>query len=153
MVLRKFLILSMVNKFIIRVYGILIKDGAVLITDEVVKGRSITKFPGGGLEFGEGLIECLQREFFEELTLKVDITGHFYTTDFYVPSTFDPSHQVISVYYLVEPVNAEKLSNLQSHTGKNITFRWLPLNKMRDLDFTLVIDKKVSNMLIERFVQ
>lgn len=141
----------MANKFIVRVYGVLIHEKAVLVSDEAVMGKHITKFPGGGLEFGEGTIECLQREFFEELTLKVDIIGHFYTTDFYVPSAFDPGSQVISVYYLVNPVNAEKLNNLKSHSDKNQTFRWIPLSTLKDLDLSLVIDKKVANLIIERF--
>jgi len=141
----------MVNKFIIRVYGILIREDAVLVSDETVMGKAITKFPGGGLEFGEGTIECLQREFFEELTLKVDVTGHFYTTDFYVPSAFDPNIQVISVYYLVNPINPEKLNDLHSHGDKNQVFRWIPLSKLKDLDLSLVIDKKVTNMIIDRF--
>jgi 8-oxo-dGTP diphosphatase len=141
----------MANKFVIRVYGILLKDNAVLVSDETVMGKFITKFPGGGLEFGEGTIECLQREFFEELTLKVDVTGHFYTTDFYVPSAFDPNVQVISVYYLVNPIHPEKLNDLHSHGDKKQTFRWIELSKLKDLDVTLVIDKKVVNMMIERF--
>ena len=41
--------------FTIRVYGILLHKGCVLVCDELIKGRHITKFPGGGLEFGEGL--------------------------------------------------------------------------------------------------
>ena len=41
--------------FNIRVYGILINDAKqVLVSDEYIRGTYITKFPGGGLEFGEG---------------------------------------------------------------------------------------------------
>ena len=39
--------------FNIRVYGILIQDSNVLVSDEYIKGKNITKFPGGGLEYGE----------------------------------------------------------------------------------------------------
>jgi 8-oxo-dGTP diphosphatase len=139
------------NKFIIRVYGILIHNEAVLVSDEVIAGKHVTKFPGGGLEFGEGTLECLEREFYEELNLKVNITGHFYTTDFYVPSAFDPTTQVISIYYLVNPINTDKLEHPKSHTDEKQLFRWIPLAQLRDLDFTLVIDKRVANMVIDRF--
>ncbi|HQQ94126.1 MAG TPA: NUDIX domain-containing protein [Bacteroidia bacterium] len=143
----------MTNRFIIRVYGILIHNNAVLVSDETIAGKHVTKFPGGGLEFGEGTLECLEREFYEELNLKINVTGHFYTTDFYVPSAFDPSIQVISIYYLVDPVNTDKLQNPRSHTDEKQTFRWIQLDHMRDLDFTLVIDKRVANMIIERFLR
>ena len=68
--------------FNIRAYGLLIsKKNEVLISREMVKGNLITKFPGGGLEFGEGLSECLIREFKEELDVDIQIISHFYTTD------------------------------------------------------------------------
>lgn len=35
------------------------------------------KFPGGGLEYGEGVLECLHREFDEELNVKIDVIEHF----------------------------------------------------------------------------
>ena len=71
--------------FVIRVYGILInKNAEVLLTHEKEEGNVFTKFPGGGLEFGEGLRECLVREFLEETQQRVEVMEHFYTTDFFV---------------------------------------------------------------------
>ena len=57
--------------FTIRVYGLLLEQGHVLVSDELIKGRPITKFPGGGLEYGEGLKDCLVREVREEVALEV----------------------------------------------------------------------------------
>ena len=52
------------KSFNIRVYGILLNDrNEVLVSDECRNGYSFTKFPGGGLEFGEGLVDGLKREF------------------------------------------------------------------------------------------
>src|SRR5580698_9285100 len=87
--------------FNVRVYGLLVNDqNEVMISDEQEYGIRFTKFPGGGLEFGEGLIDGLKREFLEECNAEVEVIGHFYTTDFFVQSAFNES-QVISVYYLV----------------------------------------------------
>ena len=75
--------------FNIRVYGILINEtGQVLVSDEMIRGMNITKFPGGGLEFGEGTRDCLRREFMEEMNLQVQIGDHIYTTDFFQRSAF-----------------------------------------------------------------
>src|ERR1700760_1317874 len=88
--------------FNVRVYGILINDAnQVLISDEQEYGFRFTKFPGGGLEPGEGLIDGLKREFVEECNLRVEVLSHFYTTDFFVKSAFNDS-QVISIYYMVK---------------------------------------------------
>src|SRR3981189_2606911 len=89
--------------FTIRVYGILLnKNKQVLVSDEHIRGKQYTKFPGGGLEFGEGTRDCLKREFMEEMNLDVRVTDHLYTTDFFQMSSFNPYHQIISIYYRVE---------------------------------------------------
>ncbi|MEP6712577.1 MAG: NUDIX domain-containing protein, partial [Ferruginibacter sp.] len=93
--------------FNIRVYGILINEQQqVLVSDEFIRGQYITKFCGGGLEQGEGTIDCLKREFLEEMNLAVEVTSHLYTTDFYQQSAFNPAHQLISIYYYVNALEA-----------------------------------------------
>ena len=89
--------------FNIRVYGILMNDSKqVLLSDELIRGMRITKFPGGGLELGEGTRDCLRREFREEMNLEITVGEHIYTTDFYQQSAFNPDHQIISIYYFVK---------------------------------------------------
>lgn len=140
--------------FNIRVYGLLINEqNRILVTDEYRYGRMITKFPGGGLKHGEGLIDCVKREWFEETGQVIEVEKHFYTTDFFQPSAFDAMQQIISVYY---KVNA--LSEL-TKTIKTVPFgfetivegaqffRWLDLNIISPSDFTFPIDKKVAELL------
>ncbi len=79
--------------FNIRVYGILINEQKqILVSDEFIRGNYYTKFPGGGLEIGEGTRDCLKREFKEEMNLNVEVGDHLYTTDFYQKSAFNPDH-------------------------------------------------------------
>ena len=88
------------GSFNVRVYGILINEKKqILVSDEYIRGNYYTKFPGGGLEIGEGTRDCLKREFREEMDLEVEIGEHLYTTDFYQVSAFNPAHQIISIYY------------------------------------------------------
>ncbi|GAJ02545.1 unnamed protein product, partial [marine sediment metagenome] len=52
-----------IQHFVVRVYGLIINDKKeVLLTDEYQLGMKMTKFPGGGLEFGEGPVDCIKRE-------------------------------------------------------------------------------------------
>src|ERR1041384_413000 len=88
------------SRFNVRVYGIWIEDGHLLVNEELIRGRRVIKLPGGGLELGEGTIDGLKREWMEELGLDINVFQHYYTTDFFQQSAFDDS-QVISIYYLV----------------------------------------------------
>src|SRR5690554_6836668 len=69
--------------FNIRVYGLCVREGYILLSDEVFQGIEMTKFPGGGLEYGEGTVACLYREFEEEHIGSVRSLSHYYTTDFF----------------------------------------------------------------------
>ena len=130
------------KRFNVRAYGIWIQNGAVLVTEEKIRDLLVVKFPGGGLEMGEGLRDCLVREWKEELGLDITVGEHFYTTDFYQPSAFDAS-QVISVYYRVEVPAGAAFTNLVD--GER-SF-WMPLAEVRDKAFTLPIDQVVGEML------
>src|SRR5215831_7874107 len=101
--------ISSPGSFNIRVYGVLINEQKqVLVSDEYIRGGYYTKFPGGGLELGEGTRDCLKREFKEEMNLEVEVGDHIYTTDYFQLSAFNPNHQIISIYYFVKPLEEIK---------------------------------------------
>lgn len=146
------------NKFNIRVYGLLINEkNEILITDEEINGFRFTKFPGGGLEFGEGLTDALKREFIEECELEVNIIKHYYTTDFFVKSLFS-DEQLISVYYLVRGLkeNDLKISSVpfdffnQLESNKQ-SFRFINIKDISENDITFPVDKHILKLLKEEF--
>ncbi|MGI8636033.1 MAG: NUDIX hydrolase [Segetibacter sp.] len=147
--------------FNVRVYGILIDSKKrLLLSDEFIRGNYFTKFPGGGLEFGEGTRACLKREFKEETGLDVTIGDHIYTTDFFQISAFNNVDQIISIYYFVhtaEPVSLATKTNMFDFEvyqvadpgGEAEVFRWLEWNELREESVSLPIDKVVVKMLKE----
>lgn len=142
------------GNFTIRVYGLIIQGGNVLLIDEFQLGRPMTKFPGGGLEYGEGTIDCLRREFREELQQEIKNIEHFYTTDFFQPAQFFENTQLISIYYTAEFADQLKpnfaveskpdYSNL--HKNGDMHFRWCPIENVQE-QLSFPIDKKISGML------
>lgn len=152
-------------RFNVRVYGILLNDQKqILVSDELIRGNYFTKFPGGGLEYGEGTRDCLKREFLEEMNLKIEVGEHLYTTDFFQVSAFHPDHQIISVYYLVNPLEeiSVRLSNtvfdfdeeqMAAYNIKNETesFRFINWNELSEESVTLPIDKIVVQMVKDKF--
>ena len=148
-------------RFNIRVYGILINDSKqVLVADEFIRGGLYTKFPGGGLEFGEGTRDCLKRELKEELGIAAEIGDHLYTTDFFQLSAFRPDDQIISIYYFAKqledlkaPVREkqfdfdEKQMEIYNKTGETETFRLIDWDNFSEETVTLPIDKIVAKMI------
>ena len=140
--------------FNVRVYGILINDNnEILISDEQEYGTRFSKFPGGGLEYGEGLTDGLKREFVEECNTEVEIINHFYTTDFFVKSAFNDS-QIISVYYVVKAVsdlNFITKTTIFDFDGEGDvlqSFRWVNLKDLTTDELTFPTDKYVAELLI-----
>jgi 8-oxo-dGTP pyrophosphatase MutT (NUDIX family) len=147
--------------FNLRVYGILLGENKeVLVADEYIRGNYYTKFPGGGLELGEGTRDCLRREFKEEMDLDVLVTDHIYTTDYYQVSAFNPAQQIISIYYYVQPLEPIKVPlrdcafdfdeqqlAVYREQGQTETFRFIPWNDFSDDCVTLPIDKIVAKLI------
>jgi ADP-ribose pyrophosphatase YjhB (NUDIX family) len=153
------------SKFTLRVYGILINDEKqVLVSDEYIRGGFYTKFPGGGLEFGEGTRDCLKREFIEEMNLKVDVGDHLYTTDYFQESAFRPGEQIVSIYYLVKPLEEirvplrtspfqfdEDQMLVYNQKGEIETFRFIPWEDFSEETVSLPIDKIAARLIKEKF--
>ncbi len=140
----------MLEKFVLRVYGLLIQDGNVLLADECLNGFRFTKFPGGGVELGEGIADALKREMMEEGQLKVTSYKHFYTTDFFQASAFRPEDQIVSVYYLIDAdVPWLEYESDQSHANNqhSVKLYFKPLSELHESDLTFPIDKVVLEML------
>ena len=149
------------SRFTLRVYGILINENKqVLVSDEFIRGQYYTKFPGGGLEFGEGTRDCLKREFMEEMGLNVEVGDHIYTTDFFQMSAFNPEDQIVSIYYYahaLEPITAplrdtpfafdERELAIYAKCGECETFRFIDWDKFTPDEITLPIDKVVVEVV------
>ena len=151
--------------FNIRVYGILINEQhQLLVSDEYIRGNYYTKFPGGGLEFGEGTRDCLVREFKEEMDLNVSVGDHIYTTDFFQLSAFNPSHQILSIYYFaqaLEPIHYPIRTSffdfdsnqleVYERTGETETFRFIDWEELTPDSVTLPIDKIVVQIMLKDY--
>jgi ADP-ribose pyrophosphatase YjhB (NUDIX family) len=143
------------NKFVIRVYGIFINQNReVLLSDEFMLNMKMTKFPGGGMNFGEGPIECLKREIMEEMKGQdIEIIDHFYTTDYYQPAYFFDNHQLISIYYLARFVPPLKFKvstrsfDFEELINGNQSFRWKKIEDLSEKELTFPIDQKVALQL------
>lgn len=142
----------MEKRFNIRVYGLIVNDkNELLISDEYRNGYAFTKFPGGGLEWGEGFKDTLKRELKEELNVDATVLDLFYITDFFQASAFRSDDQLISVYYFATFDGVNRLSFPHYTTPLTSTgekFRWVKLEDLSEELMTFPIDKIVVARLI-----
>lgn len=138
----------MINKINIRVYAIYLNEkNELMALDEGYAGEKLVKLPGGGLEFGEGTIECLHREFAEELNLKIEVLEHFYTQEDFLVSRFRENEQLLTIYYTVNILNLDELKILDESI-ENV--KWISLHEENPLP--LPIDKIVFQKLKEKLL-
>jgi ADP-ribose pyrophosphatase YjhB (NUDIX family) len=139
--------------FNVRVYGVLLdKANRLLVSDEFIRGNYFTKLPGGGLEFGEGTLECA-----------VTVGEHLYTTDFFQISAFNNKDQIISIYYHVHcddtsgiKTSTKKFDFSPDQTADEVnglaeSFRWVNFEDVNEETMSLPIDKVAIQLLKERF--
>lgn len=91
-----------VSKFRVAIYGVVIENGTVLMTETKVPGGTYMNFPGGGLELGEEPIEALAREFQEETGLAIVVKELLYASQRFQQNPDYPTEQLMHLYYRVE---------------------------------------------------
>lgn len=110
------------------VYGLLLKDDALLVIDKN-GGPYINRYdlPGGSLEEGETLATAMRREFTEETGLEVALERQIGVADFKLPldwREFDEVHH-IAVFYLVRQTGGT-LSITEQFVGQDsLGARWV----------------------------
>ena len=139
-----------INRFNLRVYALIVNEfDEILLSDEYRNGCFFTKFPGGGVEYGEGIIDALKRELCEELNLSVEEGTFFYVNDFLQKSAFNPQDQLISFYYLIQLKKA-KFSTLPYEIPFEVEGerqRWVSLSALTEDKLTFPVDKVVLEKL------
>lgn len=138
----------MIDKINVRVYVAILKDNKILALHEEYVGQQLLKFPGGGLEFGESVIECLQRELEEELNIKVKNITHLYTQEDFIVSKFRDNEQLLSIYYEAEMIDEKELLIMDPCIEK---IEWISLSEEEN-PFLLPVDKVVFEVLKKKYL-
>ena len=119
--------------------AIIREKGMILVSSRPESKAAAGKweFPGGKVEPGESYGECIKREMLEELGLEVipldvvfDIIHHY------------PAGAIRLVF-----LRCLRKNGSEAVAKEGQEFRWIPLKKMRELDF-LEADKALCELLI-----
>ena len=135
-----------ISAFNIRVYALILHKKNILLSRELIQNQLIYKFPGGGVELGEGIVDALQREAKEEMGQHLNHITHFYTTDFFQRSSFDSSEQLVSVYFKAS-LSKDLHNSLETPVKDQPVFEWKRLIDLKEEDLHFPIDQKVLKMI------
>lgn len=128
--------------FNVRVYALCIENNKILCVKEPFAGKMVIKLPGGGLEFGEGTVACLKREFKEELNLNIETGDCFYIQEDFVESLAKDQKQLLMLYFKARITDKE---NLKIIDDKIQELLWVDIKD--ENPFTLPVDQIVFKKL------
>jgi ADP-ribose pyrophosphatase YjhB (NUDIX family) len=103
---------STTPKPIIRAASILIENGRICVVKQAVTDKRDWALPGGKLEIGEKLSECIIREFAEETGINVQVRELLYVTDRIIPDAY--SH-IVHMTFLVDRLEGGELPHEWEH--------------------------------------
>ena len=126
------------------------KQNRILVMKERWQGVDLNKFPGGGLELGEGLLECIHREIAEEFSSSEKLAySHFFTPTECFASRFKPQEQLL-LNYFTNSTEADELQwSLIPNDPNLLGMQWLELKAENAQWFTLQSDRDAFLKLLE----
>jgi 8-oxo-dGTP pyrophosphatase MutT (NUDIX family) len=110
----------------LRVAGLIIRDGLVLLARHVKGGRSTYLFPGGGVEPGETAHEALMRELREEAGTACSVETLRYVVEARAP---DASRHIVQLLFEVRLEGDVGASKDERVAG----CEWCPIDALRTL--------------------
>lgn len=124
------------NKIRVRVCGICVQDDKILLVNHSGMNESgeFWSPPGGGLEFGESIEDCLKREFLEETNTVISVGKFLKINEFLKP----PLH-AIELYYEV------KIESGNIKKGFDPEMEYQIIEDIQWLSFEEVLGKEEGN--------
>ena len=121
------------GQIIVRVNGVLIEDGRILLVEQDVSAARKWAHPGGKLEFGETLKQAIIREFKEETGLDISVGDLLFITE----RINKDSHVVITSFRVSKTGGKFGTGTGEEFaTGKIKSIRMVPLDELANLGFS-----------------
>lgn len=124
------------HKLRVRICGLLVEQDAILLAQihSPVTDSPIWSPPGGGLQFGEHMEACLEREFAEETNLEIEVRKLVHINEL-----VEPPFHAVEFYFEVEKISGEpKVGGDPELSWDRQLIRdlkWISLDQLKEIDF------------------
>lgn len=128
----------------VRVAGILIEDGRILLIEHTKNDKKYWLVPGGGVDWGESASAALIREFKEETSLDIEVEKFLFISETIAP---DRQKHVINLYFKIKKV--ENSSNIMKLGEEKILtdLRFIPEDEIKNIKLYPNIKEKLIKLL------
>ncbi len=130
----------------IRIGVILVADNKILLVEHFKNGRSYWLIPGGGLEYGETIVECAVRELKEETNLDISVSRFLFSSESIAP---DGSKHILHMFFLGKIIgdSIKRLRVGEDPILKSAAF--VDIDRLDKLEFYPPIGHIVKSLLLE----
>ncbi|TDT68647.1 ADP-ribose pyrophosphatase YjhB (NUDIX family) [Hypnocyclicus thermotrophus] len=125
----------------VRVAGILVKEGKLLLIQHKKNGKEYWLLPGGGVDFGETMQKALKREFIEETNLNIRVNDLLFISE-----AIDPNGEKHIINFFFEVEYSSGILKL-SKEKRLVDLKYIDINKIDNI----VMYPNIKKELIDYF--
>ncbi len=132
----------LVEELKVRISCALVEDGKILLAKHRRGNKEYWTSPGGGLERGERMVECLRREIWEESGLKIEIGDVLLLFD-----VIEPRRHVVNIVFRARRTGGELKPRNVPIGHRLIGVEFIPLDKLNKIELKPPLGKEIAEAL------
>lgn len=131
----------------VRVAAIIVQDGALLMVRHVKGEETYWLLPGGGVDYGESLVEALERELREEASVEIRAGDLVLANDSIAP---DFSRHTVNLYFDAKIVSGTIARGIDERV---VEVRFIPLDELTSIRVFPDVREPLLKAMAQGFAQ
>ncbi|MBC7329958.1 NUDIX hydrolase [bacterium] len=126
----------------LRAACVLIDDGKILLARHKRGEKEYWTLPGGGLEKGERIVDCLKRELWEESGLKIEVGEILFVFD-----VIEPERHVVTIVFRARKIGGEFKPKNVPIGPRLVGMNFIPLGKIKEIELIPPLGEEIEKSL------
>lgn len=126
----------------VRISCVLVEEGKILLARHRKGKREYWTLPGGGLEPGETMVDCLKREMWEESGLEVEVGEVLFLFD-----VIEPKRHIVGIVFRARRVGGELKPRNIPIGQRLIGMEFIPLSELKNIELLPPVAEEIEKSL------